>query len=67
MGWVSSGHNSIEIRTGTIPRSVLVTHRRQLGGRWVDVAETYAKQPVPAETTEVLTRLALSIDDLHDL
>lgn len=64
---VRSGQDSIEIRTGTVPRTVLVTHRRQLGGRWVDVAETYAKQPVPAETTDVLSRLSLSIDDLHDL
>ncbi len=63
---IRSNPDSIEIRTGTLPRSVMVHHVRRVGGRLTDIAETNARQPVPAETLAVLARLNIVLDDLHD-
>ena len=63
---IRSGADSVTIKTGALPRSVTVNHRRRHEGRWVDVASTTVKDPLPVETLAVLQGLDIKLDDLHD-
>lgn len=67
-GWAAIVHASpdhLELRSGTRPNSVLVTHTRLVGGRSHTLADTTATQPVPDESLAVLQRLGLDIEDLR--
>lgn len=61
---VSSPPDDVEIVSGTLPRSARVDHRRLLDGRPHDIAHTTAKDPIPADTLQVLARFDLTLADL---
>lgn len=65
--FIRSSVDQVEIRTGSLPRSVMVDHFHANEDGWSQIVRTNAREPLPEVTSAVLGRLGLSIDDLHDV